>query len=618
MSEGSMRMSANSFLNYLEALHQEYLAVNNGDVASYIPELLKADPAWLGIAVITVDGHVYQVGDSKQTFTIQSISKVITYGMALEDNGVKAVLKKVDVEPSGEAFNSISLEPDTGRPRNPMINAGAIATVSLLADAPPDIKLKRMLDTYERYFGHAVSIDEEVYLSEKDTGHRNRAIGYMLRNYDIIEKDTDEVLDLYFKQCSILVNCRDLALMGATLANNGVNPITGVRAIRSQYVPNVLGVMGSCGMYDYSGAWIYNVGMPAKSGVGGGVVAVLPGQLGIAVFSPRLDDRGNSYRGIEICKQISKDFGLHLFHSTQTTASTVIHAKYNGSTIRSKRFRSPVQARFLSELGNNIFVLELAGDLIFTSMEIAISEAEACPDNVQFLILDFKRVTSIYLGAIQLLTEFIQSSYASGISVLLTNTSGKYQMTHTIQKSIDDCANLPILHHDDTDSALEWCEECLLSNQELTDNETVELSEMTLCENFLPQELQLLSSKLELQCYNAGQTICKEGDKADSLFFVTKGEVQVQLPLSHRRTGRISTLPAGAAFGEMAMLEGGVRSADIVASSDVECLVLLYDRLESDSSELSMQVRLKLITNIAKGLSQKLRQATLEIKSLKN
>jgi glutaminase len=164
--------------------------------------------------------------------------------MALEDNGVKAVLKKVDVEPSGEAFNSISLEPDTGRPRNPMINAGAIATVSLLADAPPDIKLKRMLDTYERYFEHAVSIDEEVYLSEKDTGHRNRAIGYMLRNYDIIEKDTDEVLDLYFKQCSILVNCRDLALMGATLANNGVNPITGVRAIRSQYVPNVLGGYG--------------------------------------------------------------------------------------------------------------------------------------------------------------------------------------------------------------------------------------------------------------------------------------------------------------------------------------------------------------------------------------
>jgi len=611
-------MSANSFLNYLEKLHQEYLSVSHGDVASYIPELLKADPAWLGIAVVTVDGHVYQVGDSKQNFTIQSISKVITYGMALEDNGVAAVLKKVDVEPSGEAFNSISLEPDTGRPRNPMINAGAIATVSLLADAPPDIKLKRMLDTYERYFGHPVTIDEEVYQSEKATGHRNRAIGYMLRNYDIIEKDTDEVLDLYFKQCSILVSCRDLAVMGATLANNGVNPITGVRAIRSQYVPNVLGVMGSCGMYDYSGAWIYNVGMPAKSGVGGGVVAVLPGQLGIAVFSPRLDDRGNSYRGIEICKQISKDFGLHLFHSTQTTVSTVIHARYNGAAIRSKRFRSPIQAALLAEHGDETVVLELAGDLVFTSMEIAISEAEACPDHVTFLILDFKRVTSIDLGAIHLLIDFIQSSYANGIAVILTSASGKYQMTHAIQKSITESEKMPLLHHDDTDSALEWCEECLLANQEIMNRDRVELSGMTLCEDFSPQELAFLHSKLEHRHYQAGQYICKEGEIADSLFFVVQGEVQVVLPLSHRRTGRISTLPAGAAFGEMAMLEGGVRSADIVADSEVECLVLLYDRLESDISEFSMKVRLKLITNIAKDLSLKLRQATREIKSLKN
>lgn len=611
-------MGANSFLNYLEKLHEDYISVNPGEVASYIPELLRADPEWLGIAVITVDGHVYQVGDSKQPFTIQSISKVITYGMALEDNGIEAVLKKVDVEPSGEAFNSISLESGTGRPRNPMINAGAIATVSLLADAESDIKLKRMLDVYQHYVGHEVAVDDEVYRSEKETGHRNRAIGYMLRNYDIIEKKTDEILDLYFKQCSILVTCRDLALIGATLANNGVNPITGVRAIKSEFVPNVLGVMGSCGMYDYSGAWIYNVGMPAKSGVGGGIVAVLPGQLGIAVFSPKLDDRGNSYRGIEICKRISKDFGLHLFRYSQTTVATVIHASYNAVSIRSKRYRNTQQSRVLTELGEKIAVFELAGDLMFTSMEIAISEAENASKKAQYIILDFKRVTSIYLGAISLLIDFIQSLYGRGQTLILTNASGKYLMTNALQKSIDNCKELPLLHHDDTDDALEWCENCLLEGQVLGNKDNVGLSEMAFCENFTSDEVAGLQDMMELRNYEAGDIICKEGEPADSLFFLVSGEVQIVLPLVRQRFGRISTFPAGAAFGEMGILEGGVRSADVIADTEVTCLVLLYSQLVNDTSEIGLSIRLKLITNIAKGLSRKLRQATLEIKSLKN
>ena len=283
-------MKANSFQNYLEGLHRDHADIDTGAVASYIPELLKADPAWLGIALIMVDGHVYQVGDSRQPFTIQSISKAIIYGLALEDQGIEAVLSKVDVEPSGEAFNSISLEPETGRPRNPMINTGAIATVGLIEGGTPELKFSRMLECYEKYLGHPVVIDEDVYRSEKSTGHRNRAIAYLLHNSSIIEKDPDGVLDVYFKQCSLLVTCEDLALIGATLANNGVNPITGIRALQSRYVPNVLSVMSSCGMYDYSGAWIYEIGMPAKSGVGGGIVAVLPGQFGLAVFSPRLDE----------------------------------------------------------------------------------------------------------------------------------------------------------------------------------------------------------------------------------------------------------------------------------------------------------------------------------------
>jgi glutaminase len=179
-------MKANSFQNYLEGLHRSHVGIESGAVASYIPELLKADPAGFGIALIMVDGHVYQVGDSRQPFTIQSISKAITYGLALEDQGIEAVLSKVDVEPSGEAFNSISLEPETGRPRNPMINAGAIATAALVKGDTPEAKFSRMRQCYENYLGHPVVIDEEVYRSEKSTGYRNRAIGYLLRNSEII------------------------------------------------------------------------------------------------------------------------------------------------------------------------------------------------------------------------------------------------------------------------------------------------------------------------------------------------------------------------------------------------------------------------------------------------
>jgi len=611
-------MKMNSFFNYLETLHRDYADVADGAVASYIPELLKADPAWLGIAVVTVDGHVYQVGDSQQEFTIQSISKIITYGMALEDNGTEDVLKKVDVEPSGEAFNSISLEPGTGRPRNPMINAGAIATVSLLAEATPTARLKRMLDVYKRYLGHEVAIDDSVYQSEKETGHRNRAIGYMLRNYEIIEKETDEVLDLYFKQCSILVNCRDLALIGATLANNGVNPITGVRALKGQFVPHVLGVMGSCGMYDYSGAWIYNVGMPAKSGVGGGVVAVLPGQLGIAVFSPRLDDRGNSFRGVEICKRISKDFGLHLFYSSQTTISTVLHSRYDTSTVRSKRNRNQEQTRLLSELGKQVKVFELAGDLMFTSTEIVVSEAENAADRIQYLILDFKRVTSVNEGAINLLVDFIQSFYARGLTVLLTHASAKYLLVNIIKKRIAQIDDIPLLNHGDIDSALEWCEDRLLNGRASVEPDFFPLSSQIYCAGFTPDELAVFESMLEPRTFAQGEYICREGEPADSLFFITRGEVRVTLPLSQRRSGRISTISAGSAFGEMGMLDGGVRSADILADSDVDCLVLQYSKLEKDSTEQFLGIRLKLVTNIAKLLSQKVRQATLEIKSLKN
>src|SRR5262249_4984675 len=216
---------------YLSRLQARYRTLNDGAVATYIPELAKANAEWLGICVATTDGHLYEIGDTRQPFTIQSISKPFVYGLALEDCGREGVLAKIGVEPTGEAFNSISLAPVTGRPLNPMINAGAIAATSLIAGNSDGDKLERLLATLSAYAGRRLGLDHAVYASERDTGHRNRAISHLLRNFDIITADPEPGLNLYFQQCSVSVDCRDLALMAATLANGGVHPLTHERAI---------------------------------------------------------------------------------------------------------------------------------------------------------------------------------------------------------------------------------------------------------------------------------------------------------------------------------------------------------------------------------------------------
>lgn len=310
---GDLKAIASPLQVYLEDLYSTYLPLREGAVANYIPELAKANPDWFSICIATVDGQVYKVGDYQQEFTIQSVSKPAMYGLALEDHGRDYVLTKVGVEPTGDAFNAIILDEQSNRPYNPMVNAGAIATAGLINGSDPAERLNRVLDMFQRYTGRTIRMDASVFASERTTGNRNRAIAYLMLNFGMIEGQIDETLDLYFQQCSLLVNCHDLAVMAATLANNGLNPLTGERAIDAQYVKDILSVMYTCGMYDFSGEWAYRVGMPAKSGVGGGIIAIVPGRLGIGVFSPLLDARGNSVRGLKVCAELSQHFGLHVF-----------------------------------------------------------------------------------------------------------------------------------------------------------------------------------------------------------------------------------------------------------------------------------------------------------------
>jgi glutaminase len=310
---GNLRSAVAPFRATLNELHAKYRGNNDGKVADYIPELALADPNWFAISVVTADGQVFDVGDHQQLFTIQSVSKPFVFGMALEDHGRDDVLKKVGVEPTGEAFNSIVLDEDSNRPFNPLVNAGAIATADLIGGKDFADRIKRLLAMFGRYIGRDVHIDNAIFLSERTTGHRNRAISHLMLNFGMVSEKIPDSLELYFQQCSIQVNAHDLAVMGATLANAGVNPITKQRALERKYVKDVLSIMLTCGMYDYAGEWAYRVGLPAKSGVGGGICAVVPGRCGIGIFSPLLDARGNSVRGIKVCEELSDRFGLHSF-----------------------------------------------------------------------------------------------------------------------------------------------------------------------------------------------------------------------------------------------------------------------------------------------------------------
>jgi glutaminase len=312
---GKMKSAVSPFRDTLRELHARYLPLREGKIADYIPELAKADPAWFGISVVTAKGQVFEVGDCQRLFTMQSVSKPLLFGLALEDHGRDYVLSKVGVEPTGEAFNSVVLDEKTNRPFNPMVNAGAIAIADLIEGEDFPHRVKRLLDLFRKYTGREVYVDNSVFMSERQTGHRNRAIAHLMLNFGMLRDRVNESLELYFQQCSIMANSHDLAVIGATLANGGVNPLTAERAIPREYVKDVLSVMYSCGMYDYAGEWAYRLGLPAKSGVGGGIVAVVPGQAGIGIFSPPLDAKGNSVRGIRVCEELSQRFGLHCFEA---------------------------------------------------------------------------------------------------------------------------------------------------------------------------------------------------------------------------------------------------------------------------------------------------------------
>ncbi|MDA4106916.1 glutaminase A [Mycolicibacterium holsaticum] len=378
---------------YLDQIRTEHLTNTDGALADYIPELARADPGALGLSLSLADGYIYESGDCTAEFTIQSVSKPFTYALALDRIGQYAVDAKIGVEPSGEAFNEISVDETTNRPKNPMINAGAIAAVSLIPGVSADDRFAQIHEFYSAFAGRDLSVDHDVYASEKATGSRNRAIAYMLQSFGVLDDDPDEILDVYFRQCSIKVTSTDLARMAATLARGGVEPRSGRRVTSAAVVQRTLSVMVTCGMYDAAGDWVSAVGMPAKSGVGGGITAVLPGQLGIGVYSPLLDAKGNSVRGVEVCRSMSVSLGLHFLSVTRESRSTI---------------RAAYDAR------PGVRVYELHGDLLFAGAEQVLRTIEGEYNEFDIAIMEVSRVDDIDDTARGMLAGMRESLTAAG------------------------------------------------------------------------------------------------------------------------------------------------------------------------------------------------------------
>ena len=408
----------------LQAIHDECVAeADPGVVADYIPELSHADPDLFGIVLESHDGDAYAAGDATVPFTIQSISKPFVFALAVEDLGLDAVNARVGAEPSGEPFNAISLEPGTGRPDNPLVNAGAILTTSLV-----DGGFERIAECLSAFAGRELELDEAVFESERRTGDRNRAIAHLMKAAGSLQAPVDDTIDAYFRQCSLLVTATDLAVMAATLANAGRDPVTGRPVVHEDTAQHVLSMMAMCGMYDHAGAWMLHVGLPAKSGVSGGLLAVSPGQFGIGLFSPPLDPAGNSVRGVAACERLSDRLGLHLLHDATSGARA---------------------AKVLQSESGRVAVLTLRGDIDFSAAEHVLRRTERLGGGG--VVVDVREVTRLHPVAARLLSAIAGNLGAAGARVAVVGGDGTTAVPSppavfdTLDEAVAWCAAAPTL-----------------------------------------------------------------------------------------------------------------------------------------------------------------------------
>ncbi|MFE3544775.1 glutaminase A [Nocardia sp. NPDC059177] len=569
----------------------------SGAPADYIPELAAVAPDAFGLCLATADGLIYRVGDTGTGFTIQSISKPFTYALALADRGLDGVAEHIDVEPSGEPFNEISLDPQTQRPSNPMINSGAITAASLIRGRDTAEKFERVRRCYSRFAGRELTMDPAVYESEARTGYRNRAIGYMLRSVGIIDADPDDAVDRYFRQCSLEITCADLAVMAATLADNGVNPKTRERALSAALTERVLSVMTTCGMYNAAGDWVTTVGLPAKSGVGGGIIAVLPGQLGISVYSPRLDAHGNSVRGVAACRELSRRLELHFCHVTRS-ARTAIRADYSVAQVPSRLRRSPGDAAVLDAHGDRARIYELHGDLLFSGAERAVRAIEGKAGVLDALVIDLRRVGEVSAVAREMFDKLQAGLVGRDTRVALVDPDAKVGHEASSLDPKDPRGRVFI----DRDTATEWCEDIVLARHRPagTTRTSIELAEHPLLAGLDDTDRAALATDFQARTLARGEVIAERGGPRSGLYLILAGRVRMTFAGADGRVHRLVTLSAGMSFGEIPMLLGEPFVNDIVAETRVRVAVLspaAFDAL----AQAHPRLKLALLQRLAAG-----------------
>lgn len=384
---------------YLESVLRACDDRDGGSVPEGNDELESADPHVFGVALATVGGSIYTAGDADTEFSIQSIAKTLAYALAIDDLGLDALLDVVDVEPSGDSFNEISLEPDTGRPRNALINAGALAVHSMIEAGSAQERTDRVRLLCSTLAGRDLTVDSAVHRAELAADDRNTGIAHLLKAVGKLGAPPSEVVDGYAGQCSISVTCRDLAVIASVMANGGISPTDGQRLLDVSTNRHVLATMATCGMYDGTGSWMSTVGIPAKSGVAGAIIGVLPGQVGIAVISPRLNEHGNSVRGVAVFEQLSRDLQLHMMHVSPTGQSAI---------------------RSVDD-GSDHTVFDLQGDLRFAGAESILSRLDTGFPDSHHVEFRFDHVRAVDDAARTLLTEAFERLRADGHRVTTTD-----------------------------------------------------------------------------------------------------------------------------------------------------------------------------------------------------
>ena len=578
-------------LNYLDDVYRDLSGETSGSVADYIPELAIVEPDSFAICLSTSDGYVYEAGDSRKRFAIQSVSKPFTYALALADRGLAAVAAKVDVEPSGEPFNEISLDAVTERPRNPMINAGAITCASLVAGETADERFERIRSFYSRFAGRELTLDQDMFASEDRTGNRNRAIGYMLRSFGILDEDPQTTLSVYFRQCSIEVDCRDLSMMAATLADSGINPVTDERVLEPALTERVLSVMTTCGMYNAAGDWVTEVGLPAKSGVGGGILAVLPGQIGLAVFSPRLDEHGNSVRGVQACRRLSKDLELHFMHVSRAARSAV-RASYDVVEAPSRRNRSPREQAVLLQYGRRARVYELHGDLLFAGAESVIREITSKANDLDLIVLDVRGVDE---------TADISKKLLLGLRDQLRHVGGEAVLVdpHGSVAQLDPDPSKRVRHFPDVNAAVEYAEDALIARHGGTETawRSIEVDDHPLLAGLSAEHLAVVRSRLEPRSYSDGEPVASAGRPAKGLYLVLAGMIDLSLEQDDVRH-HLSMFTVGTTFGVIYAMTGRDYDVDAHARGAVESYLLpmaALDDLGRTAPELMLALQRRLL-----------------------